>query len=143
MKTRRRLISASNHIIRSNLVRRFFHWFFVFFLLFIFQSIVVFPLQTIVELFCQISLWSDRNDRLAATNIVSNKLRRHSVSTMNEWTDNLDKNHQDFDHDGDKRVKFENRRYKIIKVFLFRSISNWKEKKNFIENFSSFGFFFV
>lgn len=110
MKTRRRLISASNHLIRNNLVRRIF---FCLFLIIFFHLRLFFSSKTIESSKKNVFLYENiENDRLATTKFVSNKLRRHSVSSMTEWTEN-------FDLDGEKRVKFENRRYKIIKVFGF------------------------
>ncbi len=50
--------------------------------------------------------------------MVSNNLRRLSSSVMTDCVANFD-NTQDTDNDEEKRVKFENRRYKIIKVFYF------------------------
>lgn len=53
--------------------------------------------------------------------MVSNKLRRLSTSAMTDCITDVDKT----DNDGEKRVKFENKRYKLIKVyFLFFNLLN-------------------
>lgn len=51
---------------------------------------------------------------------MSNKLRRLSSSAMTDTVTDFDKT-LDADIDGEKRVKFENRRYKLIKVYSFFS----------------------